>query len=572
MLILLIFAFLAGLVTILSPCILPILPVVLSGSVGGGKQRPLGIVAGFIASFTFFTLALTSIVKATGLSADALRGVAVVVIAMMGVFLILPQAQAWVEKVFSKLSNLTPRVTQQPGFIGGLLIGVSLGLIWAPCVGPILAAVITLALTSSVSLAAVFITLAYALGSGIPMLVIMVTGRRLFERFPNLLARTASIQRIFGVVMLITAAAIYFNIDRRFQTFILEKFPQYGAGLTALEDNELVRNQLDRLSPGNQRAAQTTGKLLSPGRKAPEITGGQNWLNSQPLSLAELKGKVVLVDFWTYSCINCIRTLPYLRDWQEKYADKGLVIVGVHAPEFEFEKNVANVTQAIEDFGIKYPVVQDNEFVIWRAYQNQYWPAKYLIDMNGDVRYVHFGEGAYQETEKHIQTLLTEAGQDVSDATPMTETAVPVSRQQTPEIYLGYERGGFDMANLDQRRSDQIVNYQLVDPASDEWALGGQWRVTEQHAVSSSSVSQLVLNFTAKEVYLVMGADQPTQVKVEVDGQVQYLGADVSTDGTVTVGPDKLYKLVAAPEILQNGQLRLTVPSGVKMFAFTFGS
>ena len=234
MLLLMLFAFIAGVVTILSPCILPILPIVLSGSLAGGRKRPFGVVAGFIGSFTFFTLALTAIVKATGLSSDALRTVAVVVIFLFGLSLIIPQTQLFLEKLFTKLSGITPKNENRDGFFGGVLVGLSLGLIWAPCVGPILASVITLAVTSQVNFASVFITFAYALGSGLPMLAITLGGRQLLQRVPWLLNNTAKIQQVFGVLMMVVALGIYFNIDRQFQAYVLQKFPQYGAGLTSI--------------------------------------------------------------------------------------------------------------------------------------------------------------------------------------------------------------------------------------------------------------------------------------------------------------------------------------------------
>lgn len=248
MLILILFAFIGGIVTILSPCILPILPVVLSGSVGGGKQKPLGIVTGFVGSFTFFTLFLSTIVQATGLSADALRNVSVIIILFFGISLLIPKVQVWIEQAFSKLANKIPKAKASgSGFVDGLLVGLSLGLIWTPCVGPILASVISLALTGSVNGAAAIITFAYALGTAIPMLAITYGGRQLLNKVPWLLQNTANIQKIFGVLMIITAIAIFFNVDRQFQTYILEVFPEYGDGLTSLEDNDLVQQQLDAL-------------------------------------------------------------------------------------------------------------------------------------------------------------------------------------------------------------------------------------------------------------------------------------------------------------------------------------
>ncbi len=385
MIILIAFAFLAGIITILSPCILPILPIVLSGSFGS-KRKPLGIVVGFVLSFTLFTLFLSVLVKATGISADALRSLSIIIILIFGISLILPQFQVFMERLFSRLSGKFAVKGNHEGFHGGVFIGLSLGLVWTPCVGPIIASVITLAATSSVNFAAFFITLSYALGTAIPMLAIMIGGRSLFQKIPWLLPNTGKIKKVFGVLMILTAIGIFFNIDRKFQVFILDKFPSYGTGLTKIEENSAVKDQLNNIfQDGSKNSTGQTTTLGNYG-PAPEIIPGGEWINSEPLQISSLRGKVVLVDFWTYTCINCIRTLPYLKDWNEKYRDKGLVIIGVHSPEFEFEKNVNNLNKAISDYEITYPVVQDNNFSTWSAYSNRYWPAKYLIDKDGESR------------------------------------------------------------------------------------------------------------------------------------------------------------------------------------------
>src|SRR3989344_6720269 len=433
MLILTLFAFIAGIVTILSPCILPILPIVLSGSVGGHK-RPFGIVTGFVLSFTFFTLFLAVIVRSFGISADALRLVSVIIIGLFGIALVLPAAQKISEILFSKLSSRMPVGNSGTGFFSGILIGISLGLIWTPCVGPIIAAVITLAATASVNSQTVLITLAYSLGTAIPMFFIMYSGRKLFEKVPWLLKNTGKIQRVFGVLMILTALAIYFNIDRKFQTFILDTFPQYGIGLTSFEDNEVVKKQLENIS---NDSSSLNLDINTP--EAPELIYGGEWFNSEPLLLKELRGKVVLVDFWTYTCINCIRTLPYLNDWHSKYSASGLVIIGVHSPEFDFEKNIDNVRDAVAKYEIKYPVVQDNDFRTWRAYGNQYWPRKYIVDKEGNVRFDHISEGGYEETEKVIQDLLKEIKPLNATSTTTQAETTDFSRIATPEIYLGYE-------------------------------------------------------------------------------------------------------------------------------------
>lgn len=575
MILLIAFAFLAGVITVLSPCILPILPIILTSSIGGvntGKSRPLGVVIGFILSFTFFTLFLSTIVRLSGISADALRLFSVFVIGGFGASLLIPQFQIFVERAFSKLAAFMPSGQNRTGFGGGLMIGFSVGLLWTPCVGPILASVISLAITGTVTFDAFLITLAYAFGTAIPMFLIMLGGQNALRRVPWLLANLGFIQKLFGVLMILTAIGIFFNIDRKFQTFVLEKFPQYGTGLTQIEDNQLIRNELDKKS-GSEIKEENMGKptfdLIKPkGVKAPEIIPGGVWFNSDPLTLEGLKGKVVLIDFWTYSCINCQRTMPYLRDWNDKYKNKGLVIIGVHAPEFEFEKSEKNVALAIEDFNLTYPIVQDNDFSTWKAYRNRYWPAKYLIDKEGFIRYTHFGEGAYDETEEEIQDLLKEAG--AQDVTSEIKNPTYQINSKTPEIYLGYSRIDH-FGSPEQIKPNALAAYTVpVRLGENQIAYEGNWNIMHEYA-NPQKGANLHLNFESKEVFLVMRAKSSSaKVKVYVDGKLQYFGED-NINGTVDVNKDTLYKLINLP-IPGRHLLRLEFEdSNVEVFAFTFG-
>ena len=576
MLILIIFAFIAGFVTILSPCILPILPVVLSGSVSQGKRRPLGIVTGFITSFTFFTLFLSSIVKLTGVSADSLRTLSVITIFLLGISLLYPKLQAYIEQAFSLITKFAPRSNTQSGFNGGLITGFSLGLVWTPCVGPILASVISLALSGEVSSAAFIITLSYSLGTAIPMLVITYTGQHLFQKIPWLLSKLARIQQWFGVFMILTSIGIYTNLDRKFQTLILNQFPQYGAGLTNFENNQTIQNQLDKLR-GKSPSNINTGRPMfesDPNNypQAPEIIPGGQWFNSDILTIKQLRGKVILVDFWTYSCINCIRTLPYLKSWHAKYSDKGLVILGVHSPEFAFEKNPDNLAQAIKDFDLGYPIVQDNDFNTWRNYQNRYWPAKYLVDKNGRIRYTHFGEGKYDETEQMIQQLLSETGQSVSDIKVDNQQYQTYAR--TPELYLGYNRIQA-FSSPEKISPNKPNNYSIpTNLGKNTFAYSGNWTVADEFSQSSPQ-AQLQLDFNAKDVYLVMNPvdDQETSVNVYLDGNLvtnKTAGKDVN-QGIVSVSENRLYHLISLPESGHH-LLKLEYPSGnIQVFAFTFG-
>lgn len=578
MILLLAFAFLAGIVTILSPCILPILPVVLSGTVGGGKRKPLGIITGFIASFTFFTLFLSILVRATGISPDVLRSVSVVMIFTFGLSLLVPQAQVLLERLFSKLSGLASSRNASDGrtdFIGGIFLGASLGLIWTPCVGPILASVISLALTGTVTTTAFLITIAYATGTAIPMLAITYGGRSIFQKVPWLLGNTPKIQKTFGVLMILTALAIAGNFDRKFQTYILDIFPEYGAGLTAFEDNPFIQSQLQKLQgkPPVQLSGKPMFEVLNDELgKAQEFIAGGRWYNSEPLTIAQLRGNVVLVDFWTYTCINCIRTLPYLKAWHQKYKDKGLVIVGVHTPEFEFEKNPKNVENAIKDFGLEYPIMQDNDYATWRAYANRYWPAKYLIDKAGKIRYTHFGEGKYDETEKVVQELLEETGATVNET---INNPTYSSAARTPELYLGYQRIAY-LASPERIEPDKAINYSTpVNLAQNSFAFAGTFTIGEEYAAPSLDAT-LSLHFDAAEVFLVMRqkyGGQVGRVRIFLDGKFvtdAQAGSDVA-NGVVTVDSDRLYKLLNLPESRDHILKLEFLDSNLELYAFTFG-
>ncbi|PIR43095.1 hypothetical protein COV24_04670 [candidate division WWE3 bacterium CG10_big_fil_rev_8_21_14_0_10_32_10] len=565
-----VFAFISGIVTILSPCILPVLPIILSGGLIGGKKRPLGIVAGFILSFTFFTLALSSIVKITGLSANLLRTLSIVIIFLFGLILLFPNFNKYMEQLFTKFSSLVPNKTNKTGFVGGFILGLSLGLIWTPCVGPIIATVITLAATSSLSTGTVLITFSYSLGTALPMLAIIYGGNKILNNNKWLLKNTSKIQQVFAIFIILTAVGIYFNFDRNFQTYILDKFPNYGTGLTSLEDNTFVKKQLATLK--DQPTPTVPSKNTSDFPNAPELIYGGEWFNSKPLTMQGLKGKVVLVDFWTYTCINCIRTLPYIEKWHEKYANKGLVIIGVHTPEFEFEKDPKNLQKAINDFGLKYPIVQDNNYQTWKAYNNHYWPAKYFIDKNGKIRDTHFGEGDYDESEKLIQKLLQETGVDTS--TDIISNIDYKVFSKTPETYLGYNRIA-NFGSIESIKKDTKFSY--TSPAklsNNTFSYSGKWLVKGDYAMPYKN-SKLTFNFESKNVYLVMRpVSENTQGKVTVylDGQLvdENAGKDVIS-GTITIDSDELYELI---NLKTPGQHILEIEfldNNVELFAFTFG-
>ena len=583
------FAFLAGAATALSPCVLPVLPVALSAGVTGGHRRPLGVVTGLVLSFTFAIVALVYVIDALGLPGDLLRNVAIVVLLGFGVSLLVPSVAARMEAWISRMVPAPQGGKRGDGFGSGVLVGLSLGVVYAPCAGPILAGVITVSASQSLTAGRLGVALAYALGSAAVLYLLMLGGRRLSSRLTRYAGR---LQMAMGAVMVLVAVAMFADYDTRFQTAIANDLPAFLVNPSKeLEESGGVREQLAELR-GTQAHEGTVGALAaaaahggaadqaSPGERlpvlgpAPEFTGNQEWFNTpggQPLSLRELRGQVVLVDFWTYTCINCIRTLPYLKAWDERYGKDGLQIVGVHTPEFPFERDAANVEDAIEQNGLGYAVAQDNDYATWNAYGNEYWPAKYLIDAQGRVRYTHFGEGEYEETEEAIRELLAEAGH--RPEAKMTDVAVEQAsaRVTTPESYLG------------AARADRFLNGPIVPGthryraperfAYDSLAYEGTWRIGHDEATSVRR-SRLHLVFGARRVFLVLGSSggAPRSVRVMLDGKpiaAELAGRDVK-GGVVEVGRQRLYRLVELPRA-ERHLLTLDVAPGVSGYAFTFG-
>ncbi len=570
MFILIFFAFLAGVSTIAAPCILPILPVVLSAGISGGKQRPLGIVTGLIASFTFFTLSLSYLARQFGISPDILRTSAIVVLLLFGLLMVVPQLFTQFEVFVGRIIPQKTTRSNRTDFWGGMLVGLSLGLVWTPCVGPIIASVITLAATSSVTLGSIFITLAYAFGTGVPLIILIYGGQGLMRRVKVLSKNSGTIQRIFGIIMVLTALGMTFGIDRTLQAELLAKIPSsFSAGLTQqIEQSNTVQDQLKQLKGTSGLDTSHNTQILGGASsglpvlgKAPEFTGISHWLNSDPLTLESLKGKVVLVDFWTYSCINCIRTLPHVTSWYDSYKDQGFVVIGVHAPEFAFEKETNNVADAIKQFGIHYPVAQDNDLATWSAYNNQYWPAEYLIDAQGNVRETNFGEGEYDTTEKNIRALLQEA-KGMTTVLPTAPSAADLTPtgQISPETYLGTDRRlGFE------------------DSAStlggNQWTLSGGWDIGSQYITTTDTQASLSYSFTAKDVYLVLNPSTSGvgTVEVQLDGKtVNGVGTD-AVNGVITVDTDRLYHLVHLDGDESHVLTLRFKSTGIKAFAFTFG-
>jgi len=575
MALLMLFALVAGAGTALSPCVLPILPAVLSAGVTGGRGRPLGVVTGLALSFTFATVALVYVIDALGLPNDLARTLAIIVLLGFGISLLVPPLGDRVEAFASRLAPGPARFRGE-GFGSGLLVGGSLGFVYAPCAGPILAGVITVSAAQDFTAGRLAVALSYAVGSAIVLYLLLIGGRRFADRLAPIRSR---VQMALGAVMVLVAVAMTADLDTRFQTAIASDLPAFLVNPTAeIEESEAVAPDLASIHAGGEPVISDQGQLdeslsLPSLGRAPDFTGNQRWFNTpdgEALSLEGLRGQVVLIDFWTYTCINCIRTLPYVESWDRTYGDRGLTIVGVHSPEFPFEKDEENVEDAIEQNGLTYPVAQDNELATWNAWGNRYWPAKYLIDADGDVRYYHFGEGSYDKTELAIRTLLREAGGELG-AGARARAEAPSKGTTTPETYLG------------AARADGWVNGQIVPGHHDfgappgrlgpnRFVYSGTWTVGEESAVAGGG-GQIDLEFSARRVFLVLGSPgEARSVQVLLDGRpipARFAGEDVR-GGRATVEAHRLYRLVDLPRVGEH-RLSLVFDEGIEGYAFTFG-
>lgn len=538
-------SFVEGLALIASPCILPVLPLVLGTSVDGGKKRPFGIIVGFVLAFTAFAMLSRKLVATLGIDLELIKWGSLIFLALFGLVLLSERLSAIFSGATQRFASAGSNITAnaKDGFFSGIFIGMLIGLIWTPCAGPILAAVLVQIIRQESDIQALFLVGAFATGAGIPMLIISLTGRKIMSKLGFLTHHAEAVRKTFGVVILLAVGFIASGVDA--QSLFTKKETAPITSVTGLHD-----------------------ALPNP-YPAAEFAEIEAWLNSNPLTMKELKGKVVLIDFWTYSCINCVRTLPYITKWDRTYRDKGLVIIGVHAPEFEFEKDVSNVKNALQAHNIEYPVAIDNKLDTWTAFNNRYWPAHYLIDKDGKVVYTHFGEGNYAETENNIRHLL---GLDQNaDAAPEVSVS---SQAQTPETYLGTDRAANFSSPQKLELGDATFSLPKFLP-TDHWALSGKWQVEGERIVAQQAGAKLQLNFTAGKVFLVLGTQGGKSVKATLTLNGEALSASAgkdSPDGVLTVKNHTLYELVNL-QSAKNGLLEITArESGLEAYAFTFGN
>ena len=582
MLLLLIFALVAGAGTAITPCVLPVLPALLSASAVGGRRRPLGIVIGLGVTFTIAIVALAQLVNGVGLAKGAARTFAVVVLIAFGVILLVPRLAQRVQAPLSRLARFGPK-TRGDGFWTGIGVGAALGFVCAPCAGPILAAVISVSASSGPTVRVILLAIAYSLGLSAMMLLYGFGGRVVLTRIKRA-ARGELVERVLGVVLLATGIGMAYNLDIRFENLLAKNTGSLPGFLTdptrALEDSGSVQNKLASLRPESkfakrQQQAHGQAAALPELGRAPAFTDNQDWFNTpgdKPLTLSGLRGHVVLVDFWTYTCINCIRTFPFVEGLYRHYHRYGLEVVGVETPEFTFEQEAGNVRDAIHTEGITYPVVQDNRYGTWNAYGNQYWPAEYYVDATGEVRHYTFGEGGYAKDEQDLRELLRAAGAHKLPALMTAHAQLPSNHIGTPETYLNTQRQQGFMQPLQRG----IFSYTRPPSVGlDQWALGGTWDVGRQSITPVGNGATISGGVQARDVYLVMTSvgNKPRRGRLLFNGKpipASDRGSDVSSGGYFTVTGQRLYNLVRLPG---DATFKITVelPHGIQAYDFTFG-
>ena len=567
-------AFFGGMLTIVSPCILPVLPFVFANAGRSFVRGALPLLAGM--ALTFAGVATLAAVGGSWAvrANEAGRWVALVLLALFGLALIFPTISDRMTRPFVALGSRMSESGNQDSIWSSLVLGIATGLLWAPCAGPILGIIFTAAAINGATLGTTFLLLAYALGAATSLALALLVGGKVFQRMKGSLHATEWIRRLLGVLVIAGVVAIAFGLDTR----VLSR-------LSSAQTSAFETGLAQKLGLGgaDQKGPMTTagGRLQLPVEGTlPALSALGPWINSGPRTREQLRGKVMVIDFWTYSCINCIRSIPYVRAWAEKYRDDGLVVIGVHAPEFAFERNPDNVRRAVADLGIRYPVALDNDYAVWKALKNNYWPAHYFFDAQGRQRYHHFGEGHYDTSEKVIRQLLAEAGRAPKDGgmaqaqTIGAEAAAAKAVLKSPETYIGYGRAA-RFASPGGQAKDAAKDYSAANLALNEWSLEGRWMVGAQSARLQTARGAIAYRFHARDLHLVLGSGSgPVRFRVTIDGKAPGAdaGVDVKPDGTGVVTTERLYQLVRQKGDVADRTFRIEfLDPGVEAFAFTFG-
>ncbi|GII97790.1 cytochrome c biogenesis protein CcdA [Sediminihabitans luteus] len=539
---------------------------------GPGRRswRPYLVILGLVLSFSVFTLLGSLLLTALGLPQDLLRWLGIVLLAAIGVGMIVPRFEEVLERPFQKIAAIGSRRAGRRSNPdkGAFLLGLGLGVLYVPCAGPVLAAITVAGATGNIGPGTVALTLSFAIGAAIPLLVFALAGRRVAERVKSFRTHQRGIRITGGVVMIALAAALALDLPAALQRAL----PDYtGALQEQVDDNAAVREALDLggiVTDENRELSKCSngGEELESCGTAPELTGITQWLNTpdeSPIALADLRGKVVLLDFWTYSCINCQRAIPNVAAWYDTYEDYGLEVIGVHTPEFAFERETRNVIEGAKDLGVDYPIAQDNAYSTWTTYRNRYWPAEYLIDADGTVRHIKFGEGGYATTEKHIRELLTAANPgvelppatNVADATPVDET--------TPETYFGISKS-FNYDGEPAYDGGPVEYTANPDQPQDTYSLDGGFDVDHQGATATEDGATVRLAYDATNVFAVLGGEGTARATVTPDG-----GEPVTREIEVSGNPT-LYDVLRG-EGATTGTVELELPAGATVYTFTFG-
>ncbi len=575
---LLILAYLGGVLTIVSPCILPVLPFVFARADRPFTQSVLPMLIGMALTFAVVAT-LAAVAGSWAVDANVYgRVIALALLAVFGLTLIFPafadRLMAPLVGVGAKLSNSASAAgPQDASILPSFLLGIATGFLWAPCAGPVLGLILTGAALNGANVGTSFLLLAYAAGAATSLALALAVGGRVFAAMRRSLGAGEWIRRGLGVAVLAAVVAIGLGLDTGFLTRI-------SLSNTASLEQSLI----DRLKPSAKTADASGSGAANEGANGdfPSLNGATDWLNSPPLTPQSLKGKVVVIDFWTYSCINCLRAIPYVRAWAEKYKDHGLVVIGVHTPEFAFERNVGNVRAAVADLKIGYPVAIDNDYKIWRAFDNEYWPAHYFIDAQGRIRHTHFGEGKYDESERVIQELLAEAGNKdvptgIADVNAEGAQAAPSSTDQSPETYVGYNRADNFVSPGGLVPDESHVYATAAKPTLNQWSLSGDWTDKGEYAALNQPNGRIAYRFHARDLHLVLGPapdGKPVRFRVTIDGAAPEddHGADVDAGGEGTVTAQRLYQLIRQGGTVRDHTFEIEfLDPGVQAFAFTFG-
>ena len=570
-------AFVGGVLTILSPCILPVLPFVFSRADQPFRRSGLPLLTGMALTFALVATAAAFgghwVVRLN----QGGRYVAIAIFLVLGLTLLFPSlAEALTRPLVQAGAKIQGGPSSEISVGKSFVLGISTGLLWAPCAGPILGLILTGAAIQGPGVRSSFLLLSYALGAATSLGIALLAGKKVFSAMKRSLSLDVWIRRALGVAVIVGVVAIALGWD----TNLLTKFSFVN---TAKAEEHLV-SALGAHKPAlvPVSAAEPVLVLADEG-PMPELSGAVGWLNSPPLTTKSLRGKVVVIDFWTYSCINCLRALPYVEGWAAKYKDAGLVVIGVHTPEFAFEKERSNVEKAVRDLKITYPVAIDSDYKIWEAFNNQYWPAHYFIDGKGRIRAHHFGEGNYAESERVIQELLKENGatslaEGVLNVTGIGAEAASDSKNVgSPETYVGYKRAG-NFASAGPIARDSRKTYSPQPRLSlNQWALGGSWKVGDESAVLESVPGKIVFRFHARDLHLVLGPTKngkPIRFTVKLDGTApgDDHGADTDAAGAGTVQGNRLYQLIRQKGAVEDRTFEIDfLDPGVQAFAFTFG-